>query len=85
MDALFNDQWQKGGIPDLWDGKAAGRIINRLIEIGGKVWMDRKTAGTPNRTNQFLYGEELPLYEIMPEKFHNLIEVTNIVQYKLYA
>lgn len=37
MDALFNDQWQKGGIPDLWDGKAAGRIINRLIEIGGKV------------------------------------------------
>lgn len=47
--------------------------------------MDRKTAGTPNRTNQFLYGEELPLYEMMPEKFHNLIEVTNIVQYKLYA
>jgi succinate dehydrogenase / fumarate reductase cytochrome b subunit len=29
----------------------------------------------PNRTHQFLYGEELPLYEMMLEKFHNPIEV----------
>ena len=29
----------------------------------------------PNRVNQFLYGEELPLYEMMLEKFHNPLEV----------
>lgn len=29
----------------------------------------------PNRTNQFLHGEELPLYEMMSEKFQNPIEV----------
>lgn len=29
----------------------------------------------PNRTNQFLYGEELPLYEMMLAKFHNPVEV----------
>lgn len=29
----------------------------------------------PNRTNQFLYGEELPLYEMMIEKFSNPLEV----------
>jgi len=30
----------------------------------------------PNRTNQFLHGEELPLYEMMLEKFRNPLEVT---------
>jgi len=29
----------------------------------------------PNRANQFRYGEELPLYELMLEKFSNPIEV----------
>jgi len=29
----------------------------------------------PNRTNQFLHGEELPLYEMMLEKFQNPVEV----------
>lgn len=29
----------------------------------------------PNRTHQFLHGEELPLYEMMLEKFQNPIEV----------
>lgn len=29
----------------------------------------------PNRTNQFLHGEELPLYEMMLEKFQHPIEV----------
>ncbi|MFD1141184.1 succinate dehydrogenase [Larkinella insperata] len=29
----------------------------------------------PNRTNQFIHGEELPLYEMMLAKFHNPIEV----------
>jgi succinate dehydrogenase / fumarate reductase cytochrome b subunit len=29
----------------------------------------------PNRTNQFLHGEELPLYDMMLEKFHHPVEV----------
>jgi len=29
----------------------------------------------PNRTHQFLHGEELPLYEMMQEKFQNPIEL----------
>lgn len=29
----------------------------------------------PNRTNQFVHGEELPLYEMMLEKFQNPIQV----------
>lgn len=29
----------------------------------------------PNRTNQFLHGEELPLYEMMLEKFQHPVEV----------
>ena len=33
LDKLFAGEWKKGGIPELWDGKAAGRIINNLIEI----------------------------------------------------
>ena len=30
---LFLNKWKKGGIPDLWDGKAAKRIINNLLKI----------------------------------------------------
>ncbi|TWO33968.1 UDP-N-acetylglucosamine 2-epimerase (non-hydrolyzing) [Seonamhaeicola sediminis] len=30
---LFSRQWNKGTIPELWDGKSAERIINHLIEI----------------------------------------------------
>jgi len=33
MDMLFNNKWPKGGIPPLWDGKAAGRIVNHLLEM----------------------------------------------------
>lgn len=29
----------------------------------------------PNRTNQFVHGEELPLYEMMVEKFRNPLQV----------
>ncbi|MCX8531935.1 succinate dehydrogenase cytochrome b subunit [Chryseobacterium luquanense] len=29
----------------------------------------------PNRTNQFVHGEELPLYEMMLEKFQNPLQV----------
>ena len=28
---LFSGQWKKGGIPELWDGKSAERIINILL------------------------------------------------------
>jgi UDP-N-acetylglucosamine 2-epimerase (non-hydrolysing) len=35
LDKLFTGGWKKGGIPELWDGKAADRIVERLIEIYG--------------------------------------------------
>jgi UDP-N-acetylglucosamine 2-epimerase (non-hydrolysing) len=33
MEKLFNGDWKKGGIPPLWDGKAAERIVEHLIEL----------------------------------------------------
>ena len=30
---LFSGGWKKGGIPDLWDGNAAKRIIDKLISF----------------------------------------------------
>ena len=33
MEKLFSGQWKKGGIPQLWDGKAAERIIENLIKL----------------------------------------------------
>lgn len=30
LDKLFSGQWKKGGIPDLWDGHAAERIVEIL-------------------------------------------------------
>ncbi|RED48926.1 non-hydrolyzing UDP-N-acetylglucosamine 2-epimerase [Seonamhaeicola aphaedonensis] len=30
---LLSENWKKGGTPELWDGKAAERIVNDLIEI----------------------------------------------------
>jgi UDP-N-acetylglucosamine 2-epimerase (non-hydrolysing) len=33
LDKLFNGDWKKGGIPDLWDGKTSERIIKHLIDI----------------------------------------------------
>jgi UDP-N-acetylglucosamine 2-epimerase (non-hydrolysing) len=35
LDKLFAGEWKKGGIPELWDGKAAVRIVNYLNEIYG--------------------------------------------------
>lgn len=32
LDKLFSGQWKKGGIPELWDGNAAKRIVNILLE-----------------------------------------------------
>lgn len=33
MDKLFAGNWKKGGIPQLWDGMAAERIVDKLIEL----------------------------------------------------
>lgn len=33
LDKLFNGNWKKGGIPELWDGKAAERIVGHIMEI----------------------------------------------------
>ena len=30
---LFSNQWKKGSIPPLWDGRAAERIVSNLIKI----------------------------------------------------
>src|SRR5690606_18868179 len=32
MDKLFKGEWKKGSIPDLWDGKAAVRIVDYLVK-----------------------------------------------------
>lgn len=33
LDKLLTGSWKKGGIPELWDGKTANRIIKELINI----------------------------------------------------
>ena len=33
MKTLFAGEWKKGGIPGLWDGKTAGRIVEKLIVL----------------------------------------------------
>jgi UDP-N-acetylglucosamine 2-epimerase (non-hydrolysing) len=33
LDKLFNGNWKKGSIPELWDGKASERIVNHLLNI----------------------------------------------------
>jgi len=33
MKTLFAGEWKKGGIPELWDGKTAERIVEKLIEL----------------------------------------------------
>lgn len=33
MEKLFSGNWKKGGIPELWDGKTAERIIQHLIRL----------------------------------------------------
>jgi UDP-N-acetylglucosamine 2-epimerase (non-hydrolysing) len=30
LDRLFDGQWKKGAVPELWDGKTGGRIVERL-------------------------------------------------------
>lgn len=33
VEKIFNNLWKKGGIPLLWDGKAANRIIEKLLSL----------------------------------------------------
>ena len=33
MEILFSGKWKKGGIPPLWDGKTAERIVEQLQQI----------------------------------------------------
>ncbi len=35
LQKLCAGEWKKGGIPELWDGKSAERIVEHLIEIYG--------------------------------------------------
>lgn len=33
MDRLFAGEWKKGGIPEMWDGKTAARIVKILLNL----------------------------------------------------
>lgn len=33
LEKLFRGEWKKGGIPPLWDGKAAERIVQHLLQL----------------------------------------------------
>jgi UDP-N-acetylglucosamine 2-epimerase (non-hydrolysing) len=33
LDRLFKGDWKKGSIPELWDGKAAPRIVNHILKM----------------------------------------------------
>lgn len=33
LDKLWSGHWKKGGIPELWDGKAAERIVDVLLKL----------------------------------------------------
>ena len=42
MEKLFSGNWKKGKIPELWDGKAAERIIQELVKISAKHVKEQK-------------------------------------------
>ena len=33
LDKLFEGNWKKGSIPNLWDGKASSRIVNHILSL----------------------------------------------------
>ena len=33
LEKLFSGQWKKGSIPELWDGRAAERIVDHLNRL----------------------------------------------------
>lgn len=37
MTSLFAGRWKKGQVPPLWDGRAAERIIDHIIQLDGKA------------------------------------------------
>jgi len=37
FDKLFAGEWKKGGIPELWDGRTAIRIVEHLLELQRKT------------------------------------------------
>lgn len=37
MDKLFNGKWKRGGIPPMWDGNTASRIVDVLIKVAKTV------------------------------------------------
>ena len=37
LDKLFAGPWKKGAIPELWDGKAAKRVVETLAELAFRV------------------------------------------------
>jgi UDP-N-acetylglucosamine 2-epimerase (non-hydrolysing) len=39
MDKLFSGEWKKGGVPELWDGRSAERIVTKLIDISEVICM----------------------------------------------
>lgn len=32
---ILKGEWKAGSVPDLWDGKTAGRIVNTLTKLNG--------------------------------------------------
>ena len=35
FEKLFSGRWKKGGIPELWDGKTAERIVKHIVDVFG--------------------------------------------------
>lgn len=33
LEKLFSGEWKKGSVPELWDGKTAGRIVEELLKL----------------------------------------------------
>jgi UDP-N-acetylglucosamine 2-epimerase (non-hydrolysing) len=38
LEKLFNNKWKKGQIPELWDGRTAGRIVDVLADFEKKIF-----------------------------------------------
>ena len=37
IDQLLSGRWKKGGIPPLWDGRAAERIVSQLVTLKDRI------------------------------------------------